>query len=106
MTQPNIDASALEEAISEIKDERFQQQMREWLVMGAPREVTEIWARYVEKMEAKEERTARLREEYVKDQQLMTVWLRVIAMGLLIAVVLFTFDQLYQVLTAPPGCAR
>lgn len=53
MTQ-NIDTKALQEAINEIKDEHFQQQMREWLVMGAPPEVTEIWKRYCDKVEEEE----------------------------------------------------
>jgi uncharacterized membrane protein len=54
----NIDSKVLEESINEIKDEKFKQQMREWIVFGSPPEVAEIFKRYCDKMEEVETRTA------------------------------------------------
>ena len=54
----NIDSKILEESINEIKDEKFKQQMREWIVFGSPPEVAEIFKRYCDKMEEIETRTA------------------------------------------------
>lgn len=56
MTQ-NIDTKALEEAINEVRDEKFAAEMREWLVYGAPKDVVEIWKRYVEKAQERNDQT-------------------------------------------------
>ncbi len=56
MTQ-HIDPKALEEAISEVRNEKFAAEMREWLAYGAPKDVVEIWKRYVEKAEEQDNKT-------------------------------------------------
>lgn len=56
MTQ-HIDTKALEEAIKEVRDEKFAAEMREWLVYGAPKDVVEIWKRYTEKAEERDNQT-------------------------------------------------
>jgi hypothetical protein len=56
MTQ-HIDTKALQEAINEVRDEKFAAEMREWLVYGAPKDVVEIWKRYTEKAEERDNKT-------------------------------------------------
>ena len=106
MTEPTINTDVLEAAINEIKDERFQKDMREWLVYGAPPEVVAIWKRYVEKMEEESVKAEARREAIRIEYREMMIWFRLFAWFIFISVVVFSVYQIYEMLTFIPGCSR
>ena len=54
-----INKRALEKAINDTMREQFAASMREYLVYGAPKEVNELYKRYVDECQAEEERHKR-----------------------------------------------
>lgn len=56
-----INKRALEKAISDTMREQFAAQMREFLCYGAPKEITELYKRYIDECEAAERR----RKKYI-----------------------------------------
>lgn len=105
MSEPNINTKALEDAINEVKDERFQKEMREWLAYSAPKEVIDIWSRYVSKMEAKEARKAELREMWMKRHETATFYAWVVVVILVISVSVWCFANVYDIVFRS-GCLR
>jgi len=55
-----INKRALEKAINDTMREQFAAQMREFLCFGAPKEVTELYKRYVDECIAEDERRKNL----------------------------------------------
>lgn len=104
MTAPRIDAKLLEEIHQEMKDEKAQQELREWMVYGAPLEVQQLWGRYVEKMQAAELRKEQQRDEFLEGQANAAKWAGFFVFLACIAVVIWCAVNTYEIVTA--GCLR
>lgn len=107
MSTPDIDIEALDEAMREVRDERFQRDVKEWMIHAAPPEVAEIWARYVKKMEERQEREAASLEQARAKYIEMMWWFKVISWVFAMGVAIYLGSNIYELASMEfGGCAR
>lgn len=79
-----INKRALEKAINDTMREQFAANMREYLVCGAPKEVNELYKRYVDECLAEEERHKRhvkFLRKYLAVSCACSIWLYLILLA-------------------------
>ena len=94
-----INGSVLTEALREHADTKLQQEIREWLIYAAPKDVTEIFTKYVKKMEEKRDQELAIQAEIQRKHEELGTVLAWFCFAAFIALVIYTGCQLYDVFT-------
>lgn len=103
-----INGSVLTEALREHADVKLQQEIREWLIYAAPKDVTEIFTRYTEKMEAKRDQELAVQLEIQRRHNEVATVFTLLCYAAFIAAVIYTGWMIYEVVTVGPlaKCVR
>lgn len=102
MTDIKIDAKALQDAMEEMRDKKFQEEMREWLAFSAPKEVIEIWKSYTERVEQRAKEEAARRQMWMsKHDEAMNLF-KIVVFAFLIGLSIYCFFDIYESINHQP----
>lgn len=101
-----INGSVLTEALREHADTKLQQEIREWLIYAAPKDVTEIFTKYVKKMEEKRDLQLAIQAKFQREQEALARMFMWLGYAVAIGVVIFAGSAIYDIVTFPGRCLR